>query len=136
MHRSECTQSAECTEVLAVYPGNRRKLSALPQHFCSQLLSPSIQKLDLKGRNISRIQLQLLPPGPDGSLPSQPLITVAIHIHFRDVLQCLERSPSAGRANQGCCGNLAAAQRTDNNRMSFVLGSGVGGLAEAVRGQN
>lgn len=114
----------------------QEKLLALPQHFCSQLLFPFIQKLDQKGRNISRIQLQLLPPRADGSVPSQPLIIVVIHIHFRDRLQCLERYPSTARANQSCCGNLAAAQRTDNNRMSFILRSRVGGLAEAVRGQN
>ena len=102
----------------------------------SPLLSLLIKKLDQKGRNISRVQLELLPLGPDASLPGQPLITLIINVHIRDMLQCLERYPSTETANQSCCGNLAAAQRTDNNRMSFILGGRVGGLAEAARGQN
>jgi len=113
-----------------------RTLLALPQHSCSPLLSPLIQKLDQNGRNIFRVQLELLPPGPDASLPGQALITLIIHVHIRDMLQCLEHSPLTETANRSCCGNFAAAQRTDNNRMSFILGGGVGGLAEAVRGQN
>lgn len=120
----------------AVSPGNLEKAVSPAS---ALLLPPSLpldQKLDQKGRNIFRVQFELLPLGPDESLPGQPLITLVIHVHVRDMLQCLERDPSAETANWSCCGNLAAAQRTDNNRMSFILGGRVGGLAEAVTGQN
>lgn len=57
---------------------------------------------------MSKVQLELLLPGPDTSLPSQLLITLIIHVHISDMMQSLEHYPAMETANQSCCGNLAA----------------------------